>query len=51
MSDCFYNTASLSKVWFKNTIKVKFNEVYAQKWTESVFNNSACINYRAMTIV
>ena len=51
MSDCFYNTASLSKVWFKNTIKVKFNEVYAQRWAESVFNNSACINYRAMTIV
>ena len=51
MSDCFYNTASLSKAWFKNTVKVKLNEVYAQRWAESVFNNSACINYRAMTIV
>ena len=51
MSDTFNNIADINKIWFKNNIKVKLADVYCQKWSNSVFYNSVCTNYRAMTKV
>ena len=28
---------------------MRLKDIYDQKWAESVFNNSVCLNYRAMT--
>ena len=49
MSSTFNNIANISKVWFKNTIKLKLNDIYNQNWSNEVFNNSICLNYRVMT--
>ena len=39
----------VAKNHFKNSIKLRLKDIYDQKWAESVFNNSVCLNYRAMT--
>ena len=39
----------IAKNPFKNSIKLRLKDIYDQKWAESVFNNSVCLNYRAMT--
>ena len=39
----------VDKNYFKNSIKLRLKDIYDQKWAESVFNNSICLNYRAMT--
>ena len=49
MHNLFNDITHVNKVWFKNTIKQKLNDSYTNKWSVSVFNSSACINYRAMT--
>ena len=49
MHSFFNNTIDVNKCWFKNTIKTKFNDIYNRKWSLSIFNNSTCLNYRAMT--
>ena len=35
---------------FKKYVKMNLNDIYAQKWAEAVFNNTTCLNYRAMTV-
>ena len=49
MHSFFNNMTNVNKVWFKNTIKLRLNAIYNLKWSASVFNNSTCLNYRAMT--
>ena len=39
------------KSWFKNNTKIRLKNIYIHKWSESVFNNTVCLNYRAMTVV
>ena len=51
MSQLLNDVTNANRNWFKNTIKAKLNTIYAQKWAESVSNNSTCLNYRVMTIV
>ena len=47
----FDNITRECKTWFGNSVKVKLEESYAKKWSDTVHNNSSCINYRAMTLV
>ena len=47
----FDNITRECKTWFGNSVKVKLEELYAKKWSESVYNNDSCLNYRAMTLV
>ena len=49
MSSTFDNITNIGKVWFKNTIKLRLNDIYNQNWSNEVFNNSICLNYRVMT--
>ena len=49
MSNCFDNISNAKNIWFKNTMKLKINDSYNQIWSAYVFNNSTCLNYRAMT--
>ena len=49
MHNLFNDISHVNKTWFKNTVKQKLNDSYTNKWSVSVFNSSACINYRAMT--
>ena len=49
MSNIFHNISDVNKQWFKNTVKLRLNDIHNQKWSESVFNNSVCLNYRVMT--
>ena len=51
MSSLFDVVANTSKSWFKNNTKIRLNNLYAHKWSEAVFNNSVCLNYRVMTVV
>ena len=51
MSSLFDIVADTEKSWFKNNAKLRLNNIYANKWSESVFNNSVCLNYRLMTVV
>ena len=44
----FNDTNSFNNNQFKNSIKLRLKDIYDQKWAESVFNNSVCLNYRAM---
>ena len=50
MSYIFNNITNLNKHWFKTNIKQRLKDIYDQKWAETVFNNSTCLNYRTMTI-
>ena len=47
----FDNITKECKTWFGNSVKVKLEELYAKKWSETVYNNSSCLNYRGMTLV
>ena len=47
----FDNITRECKTWFRNSVKVKLEEWYAKKWSDTVFNNSSCLNYRGMTLV
>ena len=49
MSSTFNNITNVNKIWFKNTIKLKLDDIYNQNWSTSVFNNSVCLNYRVMS--
>ena len=49
MSSTFNDITNVNKIWFKNTIKLKLNDIYNQNWSIAVFNNSVCLNYRVMT--
>ena len=51
MSYIFHDITSDHKIWLKNYTKARLESIYARRWSESVFNNSACTNYRAMTLV
>ena len=51
MSSLFDVITNTKKSWFKNNTKVRLNNMYAHIWSESVFNNPVCLNYRAMTVV
>ena len=50
MSSLFDVTTNTQKSWFKNNTKIRLNNIYANTWSESVFNNSVCLNYRVMTV-
>ena len=50
MTNLFNDITTVNKNWFKNTIKIRLNDIYNQKWSEHVFNNPICLNYRAMTV-
>ena len=50
MSSLFDVTTNTQKSWFKNNTKIRLNNIYANIWSESVFNNSVCLNYRVMTV-
>ena len=47
----FDNITKECKKWFKISTKARLEEFYAKRWSESVHNNSSCLNYRAMTLV
>ena len=47
----FDNVTKECRNWFKKSIKDRLEELYAKIWSDTVFNNDACINYRAMTLV
>ena len=49
MSYLFHNIESTNKNWFKNTVKLKLKDICEQEWADSVFSNTTCLNYRAMT--
>ena len=51
MSYLFDDITSDHKNWLKNNAKTRLESIYAERWSESVFNNSSCTNYRAMTLV
>ena len=51
MPNLFHDTTSVNKSCFKNNIKVRLEDVYAKRWSDSVFNNGACLNYRLITVV
>jgi hypothetical protein len=51
MTYIFHDITSDHKIWLKNDTKARLESIYARRWSESVFNNSACTNYRAMTLV
>ena len=51
MSSLFDVTTNTKKSWFKNNTKIRLKNIYIHKWSESVFNNTVCLNYRAMTVV
>ena len=51
MPSLFDVVDNTSKSWFKNNTKIRLNNLYAHKWSEAVFNNSVCLNYRVMTVV
>ena len=48
-SHLFNDIYFVDKNHFKNSIKLRLKDIYDQKWAESVFNNSVCLNYRTMT--
>ncbi|CAL4146663.1 unnamed protein product, partial [Meganyctiphanes norvegica] len=41
MPNLFNDTTSVNKSCFKNNIKVRLEDVYAKRWSDSVFNNGA----------
>ncbi|CAL4122579.1 unnamed protein product, partial [Meganyctiphanes norvegica] len=41
MPNLFHDTTSVNKSCFKNNIKVRLEDVYAKRWSDSVFNNGA----------
>ena len=45
----FNNINLVNKNQFKNAIKLRLKDIYDQSWANSVFTNSICLNYRAMT--
>ena len=47
----FNDLLLVNKNQFKNSIKIRLKDIYDQKWAEAVFNNSFCLNYRAMTTI
>jgi len=48
----YYNNITKDhKNMLKNNAKVSLENMYAIRWSNSVFDNGACINYRAMTLV
>ena len=49
MSYLFHNIEITNKNWFKNTVKLKLKDICEQEWVDSVFSNTTCLNYRAMT--
>ena len=49
-SNLFDNVRDLpGPTWFKNKIKLRLSDIYNQKWSSDVTNNSVCLNYRLMT--
>ena len=51
MSNIFHDITNDHKTWLKKNTRLNLEGIYARKWSETVFNNSACINYRAMSLV
>ena len=51
MLDLLNDITNENKTWIKKNTKTRLSNIYAQKWSETVSNNSTCLNYRAMTIV
>ena len=51
MSDLFNDITDENKTWIKKNTKTRLNNIYTQTWSETVSNNSTCLNYRVMTIV
>ena len=47
----FDNVTIECKNWLRNSTKVRLEEYYAKKWSDTVYKNSSCLNYRAMTLV
>ena len=47
----FDNVTEECNIWFKNSTKVRLEEVYANEWSDSVCENASCLNYRALTLV
>ena len=46
----FDNVTKECKLWFRNSTKARLEELYAKRWSDTVYNNSSCLNYRAMTL-
>ena len=51
MSSLFNEVSDVNRHWFKSTVKIRLKDVYGKEWSEAVANNSACINYQAMSKV
>ena len=49
MSYLFNNITNTNRNWFKNSVKQRLSDIYHQKWKDTVFSNSTCINYTSMT--
>ena len=49
MSYLFNDLSSIGKDYFRNTIKLRLSDIHNQNWSDSVSNNSTCINYSLMT--
>ena len=47
----FDNVTKECRNWFKNSTKVRLEDIYAKTWSDSVYDNASCLNYRAMTLV
>ena len=45
MSYLFNNISNTNINWFKNTAKLKLKDIYEQKWKETVFSNTICLNH------
>ena len=46
----FNDVSFINKNQFKNSMKIRLKNIDDQKYAESVFNNSFCLNYTSMTI-
>merc|ERR1711888_289624 len=51
MTNIFDDTLNVSKMCLKNNARLRLKDFCAQKWTDEVYKNSTCYNYRAMTVV
>ena len=49
MSHLFNDITNVNISWFIDTAKKRLNDIYNQNWSDQVFSNSTCLNYRAMT--
>jgi len=49
MTHLFNDITNINRNHFKNSVKLRLNDIHNQNWSSQVFNNSTCLNYRSMT--